>query len=242
MLEELLEYLERCGYSEDIADDIHSEYCGVGGMARVVKYAESMGDEDHCYVQEVIDDVVKWRMSVEETGPPLGYTLLYNVPNNRVVQDELSGKKYRVETTIDCATPVSDHTPIDGPIVEIEPQTDWLPLPGTEIAVGHLVIVNEDRPETGLIAVILDHIGNTCTVKYLNRKLKRMSDGIGGGFLEKASLITPIADFGVEVITDGKHYKAAQFHFKTELEWQDSEQIVRGRKKLLKLSLDRYQT
>jgi hypothetical protein len=131
---------------------------------------------------------------------------------------------------------------------------EWQPLPGTEIAVGHLVIVNEENAETSLIAIIsyIRHTGE-CEVQFIAKYWK---DKLRIIAYDKAQL-TPIAEFGVEVITDGKHYKVLRKSWEDDVgnsgyvdskatyldgkprDWQEPEpgKIVRGRKKLLKLSL-----
>ena len=65
MVEELVEYLIRKGWSEDIADDIHTAYYH-GDIEGVKKYAQTLNDEEHDYVNEIVTYVISWQEEVGE--------------------------------------------------------------------------------------------------------------------------------------------------------------------------------
>ena len=67
MTEELTEFLQRKGWSEDIANDIHVAYYD-GDMNGVIRYAETLEDDEHDYVNEIVDDIRSWQKEVGEMG------------------------------------------------------------------------------------------------------------------------------------------------------------------------------
>lgn len=69
MIEELAEYLTRNGWSEDIADDIHSAYLDYD-MDGVRKIAATFNDEEHDYTDEIVKAVMQWQIECGEN--PVG--------------------------------------------------------------------------------------------------------------------------------------------------------------------------
>jgi hypothetical protein len=65
MIEELAEYLIRHGYSEDVADDVHTAYYH-RDIEGVKKYAKILNDEKHDYIDKIVQDVKNWRKEVGE--------------------------------------------------------------------------------------------------------------------------------------------------------------------------------
>ena len=65
MIEELQEYLVRHGWSEDLASDIHDAYYD-GNMEAVERFAKSLEDVQHDYVEEISRELLKWKRMVGE--------------------------------------------------------------------------------------------------------------------------------------------------------------------------------
>ncbi len=55
----LLEYLIDIGWSEDIAADICEAY--QKNIASVKKYARSLNDKEHDYVDEIVGNIKDWK-------------------------------------------------------------------------------------------------------------------------------------------------------------------------------------
>jgi hypothetical protein len=57
----LLEHLVNYGWDEEIAADICAAY--QESMVKVRKYARSLGDKEHDYVDEIVGNIKDWEKS-----------------------------------------------------------------------------------------------------------------------------------------------------------------------------------
>jgi hypothetical protein len=66
MIEELCEFLNRYGWDESIAADIHDAYYN-SGFSGVEKYIiENLNDDKHNYLREVFVNIEEWEIEAGE--------------------------------------------------------------------------------------------------------------------------------------------------------------------------------
>lgn len=69
MIEDLYEFLIRKYYQENIAEDICNHYRR-HGLSGVADYAQGWNDDEHDYVDEMVNDVKQWQIESGEVDDP----------------------------------------------------------------------------------------------------------------------------------------------------------------------------